>query len=1282
MGQPTEGAGQKRGERGTKRGKAGQQRVEEAKRQPKLDTDATLDLAVDMAYNRLKHAEAAGGFAGARARQLRQYFEIHRVEERLSSCVQAVLSELHLRWSPYPSVIRMLRREEMCSSHGWPQNDLDRRQYSQRIWDEPSNVARCGMDSRLVQLSPHGACSAELVPVIDPTALERAQQLLQPTGLIAAFNDRIAVRGSADQLLVNATSAVGVSGLWAPRLMGQVPAIEVFEHFSTAGPPDSLEVALEALQTRITSTVLALDASHHHFVDGLEVYAVQGRGSDDVNASEADEKDVEEDSAIIGHEHDAAPLMTPTSGRLSGILHTRWARLLSFSAAELRTSPLSPACRRAIRAAALSGHPIYLHVFIAVAVVEEEGPHAPRRREDEPPQSKYISVQKSFIFAYTGASSGRRRAAMDNSSGPAVGFAIQGDRTEITPPALSLLFTCAWPEESEGIAYLALPENRRSAAAPNKAQLHHASFLKRQLSQALTKGQYMHVAEAAVLLLPHLNDAERKPLLPELAVFLSSDATVLAAIAHAFSTVARMILAVAPLSLEHGKGARAAQLLCRQWLTHCRELSRLLLAERWGDLAPLEPMLRRMMTDASDASGSLRLPADEHSRRELARRLLAFARAVNFVSRQMCDTLMTLSTGLSEFCRQVFAATADVQVPLSMQPPPMRERRIDLAAERERLKASRAYPPVAHNEAVLLQYVIDSRLDAAVEAVLLSLTSASRLPHNPFTSALIGMKRAAVAFEMWREDDDALVRACGATMLPAPESAAVIPGCLVCRMPPPASRDRSLGPRRRGHARGDAAAEALMELHRVLISEIRISADAVGNPCLYGHCHALAYTDLAGVLRLRRELGPEVIDVARHTVIQEYETFIFTAFVNVSVAMSSSENASPASEGRRRALPPYEVHLREDYVIRGSGLDKAIAIYCSRIVSAVVAMHSNTMHLVRSLAFGDQNWTGPGLAEFPKQATRELISYMSGASDAEVKLHCCVLIGAVGDDVESSGRHNANHARYVAMTKRYHFIFLGHSSTSTDPVVALPPRRMQSRRSIFLTHAHASIAMLVEAATGGCDDSRYRHRLLARGGRAWRGGDALAASSALLELGVLDVAAPPPLATVLAPVLRLFRSRVGRLAHLSHLGVALRSLIEACAIIDNKSKCSYGVLNTMLDTYRKHVLDFLWADECVNLEANRRDVQEAFFIIFEVLQAVGEPTSGCVAEQLQLCDDLLASIGAATAVQIIENAPSLASALDSAFGPANFGREAMKRSLSAGKTRSDGPKHAPVFSAP
>ena len=84
------------------------------------------------------------------------------------------------------------------------------------------------------------------------------------------------------------------------------------------------------------------------------------------------------------------------------------------------------------------------------------------------------------------------------------------------------------------------------------------------------------------------------------------------------------------------------------------------------------------------------------------------------------------------------------------QPPPLRERIINVPKERKRHKHIHTYPADVAKEAVLLQYVADTRLDETVRETLHSLCSEEALRGNPFHAIILDFKAAAQRFELVR----------------------------------------------------------------------------------------------------------------------------------------------------------------------------------------------------------------------------------------------------------------------------------------------------------------------------------------------------------------------------------------------------------------------------------------------------------------------------------------------------------------------------------------------------
>ena len=86
----------------------------------------------------------------------------------------------------------------------------------------------------------------------------------------------------------------------------------------------------------------------------------------------------------------------------------------------------------------------------------------------------------------------------------------------------------------------------------------------------------------------------------------------------------------------------------------------------------------------------------------------------------------------------------------------MKVRVLDVVAERERQRKTKANPAALASEAVLMQYSVDSGLDRALAASLEAACSARLLRDNPMHAVLLRIKAAAQYFELWREPDEAV----------------------------------------------------------------------------------------------------------------------------------------------------------------------------------------------------------------------------------------------------------------------------------------------------------------------------------------------------------------------------------------------------------------------------------------------------------------------------------------------------------------------------------------------
>ena len=439
------------------------------------------------------------------------------------------------------------------------------------------------------------------------------------------------------------------------------------------------------------------------------------------------------------------------------------------------------------------------------------------------------------------------------------------------------------------------------------------------------------------------------------------------------------------------------------------------------------------------------------------------------------------------------------------------------------------------------------------------------------------------------------------------------------------------------------------------------AGDSLDRP-LYGRLPALVAAEPQRVARFCSELGEEIMPLAVRAFVQGNESFAYTA-----IAGGPSHLAAGRYDGLGQSRPPpvddpmlldHAVELREDHFVRGADLQAAIAVHCARVVGAAVHLHAKTTHLLDQLAFGSQTWGVADLVHSPRQALQEMIRVLSDTPEAEVTVRACALVTSGG---EGNGPAKP---RYCAVRKTYHFVFVslgggfggarggGGGGGGGQTLVGVPPRRTQSHESLFLTRAHAAVAMLAEAVCSGSGEARWRNVLTRRGTAAYEGGESIAAARALLQLRAMDAERLP--VELLAPAQRLYRSRAGRLEGLAKLSEALCAALTACEADESSSKCSYSTLTAMLDAYRSRVLALLYADECTSLEPARKDVQEAFFAVLREVREVGVPTSR-VREQLELVDDLLACLEVAVSAQVVHNAPALEAELRAAFGTGGEG---------------------------
>ena len=297
----------------------------------------------------------------------------------------------------------------------------------------------------------------------------------------------------------------------------------------------------------------------------------------------------------------------------------------------------------------------------------------------------------------------------------------------------------------------------------------------------MMRGDLVPLFEVLLLLLLPAGSKERTPLLEQILVFLRSDACLLAQLAQQCATLQHVLCCAAAAATGEAKRAQAGRVVAHQLKvplplhpltpthphTHLSPVPRYtpyapwtplrpdtpfkVLASRlkqflsraaWADVRPVRrhvASLLEALHDAAQQLGADQRPdkAEEHA----AHMLGAVGRKVRALHLVLADSAAGSCALVAEHIGQVWSMTTDVKVPVALQPPPLRERIINVPKELARHRHIHTYPADVAREAVLLQYVVDTRLDETLQRALLGLCSEAALRGNPF-HAIIGHMKA------------------------------------------------------------------------------------------------------------------------------------------------------------------------------------------------------------------------------------------------------------------------------------------------------------------------------------------------------------------------------------------------------------------------------------------------------------------------------------------------------------------------------------------------------------
>ena len=214
-------------------------------------------------------------YAAVRRRTLKAHIRDSDVERKLTECVQKLLSFAELPANPYPSLVRLMRREE-AEELLWPSGrHLARKAVKASLWREQGlQSAVVDRAWRLSKLPRFGVAWRSLAPLLDGESLKELNGQLASTGLIAksASSSEFGAAAGQGDLAIKACCAIGGEHMMAGRLVRYPRTVELVELVHVKGAVGLHDQALAAFEERIVEQSNRIDASGQHFVEYLEVY--------------------------------------------------------------------------------------------------------------------------------------------------------------------------------------------------------------------------------------------------------------------------------------------------------------------------------------------------------------------------------------------------------------------------------------------------------------------------------------------------------------------------------------------------------------------------------------------------------------------------------------------------------------------------------------------------------------------------------------------------------------------------------------------------------------------------------------------------------------------------------------------------------------------------------------------------------------------------------------------------------------------------------------------------
>ena len=269
---------------------------------------------------------ALDAFASLRQERVRQQLTGADVERRISRCVDTLLSAEELPMNPFPTLVKLLRPEELAVALETAASERQRQRGISRrgLWRE-ADAQTSQMASHLARLPSLGASWRPIAPMLDGDSISSLAMALVNSTLLLSSNRTVST--AQGTFTVKSCCALTGAHAFAGRLVAHPRTLEMREHVQVRGPAARLDGALAGFTEHICATALSLHASKEHFVIDLEVFTGDGDVFDDEASAEGGDGRTTTITRGTPERFDVAAMHTPGPSLSRALLAAVLARL-------------------------------------------------------------------------------------------------------------------------------------------------------------------------------------------------------------------------------------------------------------------------------------------------------------------------------------------------------------------------------------------------------------------------------------------------------------------------------------------------------------------------------------------------------------------------------------------------------------------------------------------------------------------------------------------------------------------------------------------------------------------------------------------------------------------------------------------------------------------------------------------------------------------------------------------------------------------------------------------